>query len=298
MTTNEIPDFDEYSKGRIFRLLEDIRRFTVVAEIPPVARWADDNFSRRVLDKLYENVHDVVQAAGFYYEDTLKCSREPDGVAVSYPDDRFGFAVTCSEKAIRITRTGSRLSNFHDWYKAFMPSAQGVLTKAATILSEETATKISILLARFRFDFLIYDLATEGAQRKSVRNSEIMQKLLKGFPDDQGMITETPNVLASLGRVDVDMTRWIGEEGSRRRLGFSVEAPGNLEYSTLWFNFQYMGETYTSPETGTREPFNPSDFLTEYAPAYVSFLRDNAINGFMDSLLHSYYFKSTAGSLP
>ena len=156
---------------------------------------------------------------------------------------------------------------------------------------------MDILSSFYGFNFLVYDIQAE-ATNKRVRNSEIMQKLLKGFPDDQGMITPSPSVLGSLGRIDINMTRWIGEEGSRRRLRFSVEAPGNLQYSTLWFALQYIGETYESAEDGHREAFNPNEFLSEYIQAYVSFLRDNAINGFLEWLLHGYSFKTTVGGLP
>lgn len=292
-----IPPFNQYSSSRIFTLLADIRDFQLFAEVPPIGRWSDDAFARGVVDKLYDKLRDIVGAAGFFYEDLLKSTREVEGVQVDYPDDRFEFGVVCTEKAVIIKRSGSRLSNFHDWYTAFMPSAQDVLTKATTILSEESGREIKILRTSFRFSFLIHDIEAETTH-KGVRNSEIMSKLLKGFPDDQGTITESPHVLASLGRVDVNMTRWIGEEGNRRRLRFSVEAPGNLAYSTLWFTFEYMGETYAAPEGGRREAFNPNEFLTEYEQAYVTFLRDNAINGFMEWLLRGYYFKSTAGSLP
>jgi hypothetical protein len=178
-----------------------------------------------------------------------------------------------------------------------MPSAQGVLSKVSTILTDAMGRKIDIQTASYQFSFLIYDFCLETTDHK-VRNSEIMRKLLKGFPDEQGAITDLPNVIQSLGRVDVNLTRWIGSEGSRRRLGYSVRAPANMNYSSLWFNFSYMGESYTDAETNIREAFNSSTFLSEYDDAYTSFLRDNAINGFLEWLLRGYRFKSTSGNLP
>ncbi len=295
---NEISSFEEYSNSRIFSRLADIRGFALTVDIPPIGMLVDDLFARRLVARLYdESLRDVVRAAGFFFEDELQAVREAGGVGVRYADDRFAFLVGCTPNTIIISREGSRLSNFHNWYTAFMPSAQGVLTKVATILTEETNRRIDILRAGYRFNFLIYDICSETTNKR-VRNSEIIQKLLKGFPDDQGMITDSPHVLESLGRVDVSMMRWIGDEGNRRRLGFSVEAPGNLGYSSLWFTFSYLGESYTSPETDEREAFDPNTFLSEYVEAYVSFLRDSAINGFMEWLLRGYHFKSTAGDLP
>jgi len=293
---DEIPNFGQYANSQIFTLLADIAEFSVVAETPPLY-WGDSSSSRRVVDKLYENLRDVVQAAGFYYEDELKALVEAGGVGIEYRDDKFAFGLACTSDKIIIKRPGSRFSNFHDWYVSFMPSAQSVLAKTITILSEETGRKIDILRSMYRFNFLIYDLESENT-RKRVLNSEIMRRLVRGYPDERGMITDSPAILGNLGRVDVNLTRWIGEEGNRRRLVFAAEAPGNLQYSTLWLRFEYIGETYTSPDDGHREPFSPNEFLTEYTQAYVSFLRDIAINGFMDWLLRGYYFKSTAGPLP
>ncbi len=297
MTTNEILSFEKYSDSRIFSLLADIAEFNLVADIPPIPIWSDDIFSTQVTARLYETLRDVVQAAGFYNENILESARGIKGVEVSYPDDRYNFSLSCEGNQISIRRRGSRLSNFHNWYTSFMPSSQGVLTKTLSVLSEETGRKLDILRAGYFFKFLIYDIEAE-ATHKRVRNSEIMQKILKGFPDDQGMITDSPNVLGSLGRIDVDLSKYVGEEGRRRRLQFSVQAPGNLQYSTLWFTFAYIGETFNSPEDDHREPFNSGEFMTEFTSAYTTFLRDNAVNGFMEWLLRGYYFKSSSGILP
>jgi hypothetical protein len=293
----EIPDFDKFGNSRIFSLLGDIRHFRLHAEIPPIGRWTDDSFAREVVEKLYEYLRGVVQAAGFFHEDFLTSVRRVDGVAVEYRDDRFNFAVECNTDAIVIRRSGSRFSNFHEWYRAFMPSSQGVIENTATLLSEITGRSIDVLTGLYRFGFLLHDLEAE-TKKEQVRNSEIMQKLLVGFPTEAGQVDETSNELSSLGRIDVSLSRWIGEVGSRRRLVYAVEAPGNLDYSTLWFTFDYIGETYTSPETGQREPFVANEFLTEYVKTYLPFLRDSAINGFMNWLMRGYYFKSSTGNLP
>jgi len=295
--TTEIPAFSKFANSRIFSQLADIREFALIAETPPIGILGDDHFSRVVINRIYENLRDVIQAAGFYFEDELKASRSVDRFSVSYEDDRFGFAVVCTEKSIIIQRSGSRFNNFHDWYRAFMPSAQGVLTKVSTILTEELHRKIDVLRASYQFDFIIHDMYLESTDQK-VRNSEIMRKLLKGFPDEQGSITDSPDITDSLGRMDVNLNRWIGSEGNRRRLMYNVQAPGNMNYSSLWFTFAFMGESFTDPETNTREAFNSSAFLSEYDAAYSSFLRDSAINSFLEWLMRGYRFKSTAAGLP
>jgi hypothetical protein len=298
---DDFPAFGTYGNSRIFSSLSDIQEFSLVVETPPISAWTDDKFSNNVRNKMYGNLLEVVRAAKFYYEDHLSTSRELTGIEVSYDDDRYYFSVECNVNYIIIKRRGSTFANFHDWYKAFMPSAQSVVANAVTILSDETGRTINPLRASHRFKFLIYDIRSSNDRSKLVRNSEIVQKLLRVFPDEFGRPAEpekSPEVLSSLGRLDINLTRWIGDEDNRRRLRFSVEAPGNLGYSTLWFTFEYIGESYTSPETNQREAFNPDVFLTEHSQAYTAFLRDSAINGFMTWLLNGYDFKSSIGRAP
>lgn len=293
----DVMSFESFANSPIFSKLSEIRSFSLTGEVPPISGWSDNAFSARVVDRIYESLRDVVQAAGFYFEDQLKTTRQVNGVAVEYSDDQFDFVVVCQENQISINRRGSRLSNFHAWYQGLMPSAQGILANVANILTEETHRKIDILRASYRFQFLIYGMHTDTGNR-SVRNSEIMQKLLKGFPDENGTITDSSTVLSSLGRLDVDLSRWIGLPNNRRRLHYSVEAPGNQAYSSVWFSFSYIGESYTDPSTGSREAFDPNGFLGEYDQAYQMFLRDSAINGFLEWLMKGYYFRSTSGNLP
>ena len=178
-----------------------------------------------------------------------------------------------------------------------MPSAQGIMTNVANILSQESGRKLDIIRASYRFKFLIYDIKAENGDKK-VRNSEIMQKLLNGFPDDRGRMTTDPSVLQTVSRADVSIGRWIGPEDRRRLVRFTVEAPANMEWSSLWFEFTYGSESYTSPDTGVRMEVGAENVLAEYEPAYLEFLRESAINGFLQSLMSGYRFRTTSSDIP
>lgn len=293
----DISDFKTFRIGKLLPKISDISDFSFIAEIPSINLGNDPKIMHRVGDRIYDLMQDVVRAADFHKVDVLRVVNGADQIVVQYPDDQFDFAVRCGSKTIAITRSGSRFANFHDWYVAFMPSAQGVLTTVATILSEELERKIELQRAWYEYKFLVYDLHPENTD-DLIRNTEIMKKLLKGFPDDQGVIIDSTEIFGALGRVDIDMSRWIGDPGERRRIRFSVEAPGNKRYSSLWFSFQYIGETYTDPDTNLREAFEADLLLSEYDKAYIQFLRDSAINGFMEWLLKGYRFNTTSGGLP
>lgn len=289
-------DFRTFSTGPIFDRLNDISGFSLAAEVPRLS-WGDDAVAARVIDRLYDHLRDVVRAAGFYYDNELRPIRRRNEVGVEYADDRFSFTVKCDDDTIFIERSGSRLDNFHDWYSAFMPSCQGIITTFASILSEETKRKVDVLRARYLFRFVLFELSAENTGR-AIKNAEIMRKLVRGYPDDNGLLTDEPALLSSIARTDYNAHRWIGTEGKRRLMKFRVEAPANLAWSSLWLTFTYGGESYTSPDGELREAFVPESVLGDYDRAYAGFLRDAAINGFTEWLLRGFQFKSSPGLLP
>jgi hypothetical protein len=288
-----LSDYQSFSSGPMFAKLNDISRFVLVANIPKIS-WTDDKVANRVIDRLYDHLRDVVKAAGFYYDDELTPFRRGNGIGIEYADDIFAFNIRCNDSEIVIERRGSRLSRFHDWYLALMPSSQGLITTFATIVAEEQQRKIEVLRAQYKYEFVLSELVAENTGKR-VKNAEIMRKLLKGYPDDNGLLTDHAALLDTIGRTDFHATRWIGEEGRRRLMRFSVEAPANSAWSTLWCFFGFAGESYTSPDGATREAFVPDSFLSEYERAYAQFFRDCAVNGFMEWLLAGFQFKTTIG---
>jgi hypothetical protein len=248
---------------------------------------------------MYEALREVVKAASFHYEEELEPFAEGGQVGVRYGDDRYDFSVVCSDNYISIRRAGSRLKLFHEWYEQLMPSAQGILQSITAILNRELTRDVSVIRASYSYEFLIYDMV-RASTGESAKNWEIVRKLLTAMPDEGGaMVESSPAGRATpMSRSDISMSRWVGDAGHRRIRHYSLEAPGNLGWSTLWFTFQYRGETYTDPDSGVREPFLADAFLTEYPTAYVDFLRDNAISGFLRWLLDGYHFKSAASFVP
>jgi hypothetical protein len=292
----DFDSFEKFSGGRIFSKLHDINQFSLAVEIPKVS-WNDDKIASRVIDRLYDNLREVVRASGFYYDNELRPIRRRNEIGVEYVDDRYSFSVRCDDDTIVIDRQGSRLGKFHEWYSALMPSSQGIVTNFAAIIGEEMQRKIDVLRAEYRFRFVLSELQADQTG-KPVKNAEVMRKLLKGYPDDNGILTDEPALLATMGRTDYRAHRWIGGETRRRLAKFVVEAPANLAWSTLWLSFSYGAESYTSPDGLLREAFTPEIFLGEYDKAYSLFLRDAALNGFLDWLMRGFHFKSTAGTLP
>jgi hypothetical protein len=292
--------FEKYCDTQIFTQLAHIRNFSLIADIPYAGSFSNEEFTQRVAISIYENLRDVLGAAKFFYEDELKVSRGGGEVEVEFEDDRYGFRVICREGNVIIQRFGSALSNFHEWYMGLMPSAPGILGNVRSILETELKRSMAFTKASYKFNFLIYDIipeTTTDISSNSVQNWQIMQRLLNGVPGDDGAPTDAPETLRWIGRADYSVNRWTGESGRRRLLQFRVEAPANMEWQTLWFDFSYRGESYTSPETKRRESFNPDLFLTEYNQAYSGFLCECAINGFLRWLMSGYQFKSTPSGL-
>lgn len=301
--TSQLMSFDEYANGSqgIFKYLQNIRDFTIIARLPRLPIFDSDALAYSILYDMYDRVAEVVRAAEVYHENEIEIAKEPGRLIVRYNDDAYEFAVVCDQEYVLINRSGSALSNFHHWYVKMMPFVYGLIGTVASILDDHLKRQVVLNNASFRFRFLLYGLRQEETGAK-VKNSQIMLRLLRALPDNSGALTRTPEAteeaLASMGRADALMTRWTGGPGRRRLFRYSVEAPANQLWSTLWCSFDYGGETYTSPETGERERFDASAFLAEYDQAYVTFLRNAAINHFMSDIMTGYAFETTASSLP
>jgi len=199
--------FDDYAKSSLFQHLVDINSFHLLAEVPPLGRRIDPVRIDAIVSRMFEHLRGVVKGAGFFHDYELETSEEPGRFGVEYKDDRFDFSVNITDDRISLVRRGSRLRNFHKWYNALMPSASGIIEATGHILSEELKRKVEVLRSAFQFRFVIYDIEPEGAA-KPVSNSVIMRKLLRGFPDDTGEMSEADHVLATMGRADVNIARW------------------------------------------------------------------------------------------
>lgn len=127
-----------------------------------------------------------------------------------------------------------------------------------------------------------------------------MKRAFVLLPDSEGRLARSEEQdPEAFGRINYLVNRWVGSEGERRREGYQVSAPSNNEWSSLWFTFTYIGDSYISP-AGLRSPFNDRDFITARGALipYVNFLRDRAIRGFVSTLTHGYEFVTTPDILP
>src|SRR4051812_24967409 len=197
---DEIPPFHEYSRAPIFSKLCDIKEFRLVAEIPALASWTQSSLADRVTNQLLEELRKVLKSAKFYYPDYLAASAGDDYFGVEYADEKYHFAVRCTDRFISLVRTGSGFSNFHDWYCALMPSVQSIFTTVLAEMNLLTKREMDILRGTYRFKFLIYDFVPHGTVA-SVRNSQIMGQLMRGYPNDAGHMTQDADVAESMARI-------------------------------------------------------------------------------------------------
>ncbi|TMC09512.1 MAG: hypothetical protein E6J41_10555 [Chloroflexi bacterium] len=302
MTNDERQTFTDFClpDAPFLRQVKHINDFAIIATIPPIPAgvFGDEELTASLSQKLYDYIRQIVRDAGFHYETELQPFREPAGFGVKYDDDEFQFRAWFADNRVGISRPGSSFEDFHSWYTRFMPVGQSLATTMCQLLGETLHRSLDILSASFRFDFILHDFLMEGA-RAAVRNPEIMKTIIRVWPGEAGRTTDDAAVLASVARADFAVQRWSTSpiSGQRRLERYSVEAPSNQLWSSLWFNFEYRATSYTDPESGIRETVDPVLLLNDYRSAYVDFLRDKALSGFMASLLEGYRFSTTAGTL-
>lgn len=298
-TAAGIIDWETYRRGRpIFDQLTDVQQFNLIFDIPPIPELSSRDFAAVLSTRMYRHVRDAINGAKFYAVDELALSASTNTASISYEDDRFDFSVRVRDGTIAVQRGGSRFSDFHRFYSSLFLHMPQMMNEIRREIAEATERECTFVRGSYVFEFLIYDIRPRGSDRP-IRNSEVMGRLITGVPGDNGVLSNEVGVLSSAGRVDVNISRWVQTGTGMRLCRYTIEAPANKEGAALWFKFAYGGETYSSPDLAQeRTPFDPEHFLDESDRAYVKFLRDTAIGGFLESLFKEYSFKTSAYLLP
>jgi hypothetical protein len=288
----------EYANAPIFTWLTNINSFSVSADIPPVFEINDRAFLARLGADVYQHMQDLVEAAKFFEPDQIHVREASNQLFIVYEDDRFDFALEILEDRIRIRRSGSSFDDFHQWFSAFNRGLPDFINKILETLKNLTSRKYTVQRASFSFGFILHSVKTIGSNPQLVRNTEIMKRLVRGLPDDDGTLSDSEDTLATAGRIDCNFSRWRRVRDQWRLERYNVEGPANKEGKSVWTTFQYGGETYADPRTQQRVAFQPTGFFSEGDVAYAEFLRERAIRTFLTSLLAGHSFESTAGVLP
>jgi hypothetical protein len=203
-----------------------------------------------------------------------------------------------------LQRKGSSMERFYEWYRVVMPEIHRVYEKIRAYLETlsvpTNGTRREILPARagFIFKFVLHDFHEQRRGGHRLKNSALMSNMLNRVPGVDGHLVDLDETqLGSLGRVDLAVSRWVSAPGGSIREIYNTEAPGNLDYGTLWLDFHYVAET-RGEHGGKRYEPDYSAFLRRYDHPISDFLRDRALDGFLSDLTSDVAFKATPGLLP
>ncbi|MGY1502924.1 hypothetical protein ACW4TU_41220 [Streptomyces sp. QTS52] len=316
-----VPAWEDFRSPPIFENLENVNAFDLTVELPKVLRMASRDQLFIVTDLIYAEVFKILKEAHFHARDRLTLVNSESQVGCSYDDDEFGFEVFIdSDGDLRITRQGSSFSRFHQWYVGLMPSVETLVSRIVDQLGQLAASKytstvlqaalqedqsegeeglLKPLRVQFTYRFIAYDFMIAPA-KTALPNYAVMKKLLGVLPRPDGSLRETKDDQESpeqFGRLDYRASRWTKDSGEAwGRQAYSIEAPGNRRFSTVWASFSYVGETKV--DGASRSEFDATNFLKRYQVPYVEFLRERALDNFLGNLTAGMTFQTATGRLP
>ncbi|WP_249644563.1 hypothetical protein [Nocardia sputi] len=298
-------DWDQYSQAPIFKHLTAINFFRLTINFPRFKSWDDSSKMGMLADCVYEEAYELLARSGLYSFDQLNRTSADDSVGVHYKDADADFRLQLTtSNELSLTRPGSSMKRFYEWYRLIMPEVHRLYEKVREFmeLSSEpkNGTRRDIIPARagFSFKYILHDFHTEGRFNQDVKNSALIGSSMSKVPGPDGKLIELDeNQLGSLGRIDLAVSRWIKAPGGTIREIYSVEAPGNLDYGTIWADFHYLAETRDDKEGRRVEP-DFSAFLRRFDHPVTDFLRDRALKGYLSDLTDGVEFKTTPGLLP
>ncbi|MBF6621206.1 MAG: hypothetical protein ITG02_13380 [Patulibacter sp.] len=266
---------------------------------------------------------EVLQEAGFYNEQELGLEVTDSGFRLNYSDADVGFSLSVLEGKIQLERHGSKIDGFEAWYRSFVPFMRSLISDILDELQSAFEWKsLKVLRAQMLFRMIAYDFVpTDQVEADdSVKNYRLMSRLAAGVPGKQGRIVSTEDVqwLDGMGRVDIIVSRWSKlESGCPVREVYTVEAPGNRDYSSLWLEYSIIGETpskrRTSPSAqdaelesaeqherqDTSPAFDFDDFMAfNGVDLFEGFFQEHFLSGFWPDLFANFDVFTTADRLP
>ncbi|MEQ3553885.1 hypothetical protein WIS52_25705 [Pseudonocardia nematodicida] len=307
-------EWKKFSEPGIFNSVRNIAKFRLVVKLGYTGRWQENkDEARKISQKLYYHLLRTLHACGFHQPEDLEVLHGEGKFRISYADPEYGFIITVTETGwVEVERDGSSLERFHEWYVSLMPAMQNVLNTIRSCIREELGESaglrradsdelesIAMQQAHYEFQIIGYRFRRANSRESSV-NSELMKRAFVLLPDAHGRLAPSGDQdPKAFGRISYMVNRWVGPEEAKRRENYQVSAPSNNEWSSLWFTFTYIGDSFVSPE-GVRSPFSEKDFVSPKGAVvpYVDFFRDRAIRGFVATLTDGYEFVTTPDILP
>ena len=295
---------DEAAQPEFLAQLTHASGFSYVAETNLLGGWAEDK-DRRVIFRLQSTIQEALKLSGFHHQAALTTRRLRTGVEFYYDDPDFEFTYTLDGNGrIVLTRQGSTIRQFHEWYRRFMPSLPALILDSVNTMNEELTgfdkdevekqrdsnsgwqPVIKVERASYNFHLVVAIKVDSLQEDVGLLNVEILnESLLRRVPTRSGWL-EDPKALDpnEFGKVTYQVNRWA--DGGRASEMYRVTGPSNNNWANLFFEFSYTGDTYV-PTNGERRPFDQDEFVTlgRTAEAYTDFFRDRAICGFVQGVL-------------
>jgi hypothetical protein len=284
--------------------LTHISGFTYIAETNLLGGWSEDK-DRRVIFRLQSTIQEALKLSGFHNQVALTTRRFSDGVEFSYDDPDFEFTYFLDGAGrIVLTRRGSTIRQFHEWYRRFMPSLPALIMDSVNTMNEELTgfdkeevedqresganwrPVIKVERASYNFDLVIAIKLDSIPERPGLLNVEILnESLLRRVPAGNGSLVDPKSLDPDeFGLVTYQVNRWA-DSGHAYEM-YRVTGPSNNNWGNLYFYFSYAGDTYV-PSEGERRPFEQDEFVTvrRTTDAYLDFFRNRAACGFVLGVL-------------
>lgn len=282
--------------------IRKIREFSMTISFQKLMQNWDEPMRRALVLALYSATAKAMETAKFLNFTAIEVRDSASDVTLSHSDDQNHFRIEISTDRMRVTRRGSSLAQFHEWYSAFVPTMSTIWTSVKHVLDSRLGIDLPPLAIDYNFKLLLENLRDSDTTSTPTRNTAVVAKVLPHFPNYAGPHYDDPNSIQArtvaldtaaeeLGRMDIKFSRrvLIGPSDQERVWWYTIEAPANQQWSTLWFDFSYVARNESSNNA------NRVDLaFEEWAQAYEVFFIDSCLRGLVRRLLEGLEFDTTS----
>jgi hypothetical protein len=275
-----------------FRNIQNFAFIVRYTEVPLLTR---DDIRGPIASILMGKLTEKLDALGIYAANTLKCkSSDQDGIQIDFMDDIYHFQITMDSEKFAFLRQAGTLEHALIIAELLLDEVTSIYDEISTFLEglrEQGGPTFvfSPYYCSWTYDFNIKNLkpATKS-QRSSYTNYELMERLVPSVQTESSPLYSVG--FENRGRTDLKISGTITIADISYRAWITIEAPGNMNFSTMELRFQLASELLDNPD-GTRTPFN-AESIQRWRDSAIPFLKERVFCGFLQDWLNDVSFES------
>lgn len=267
--------------------VEYIGRFRFHIQLQPHFGFLHEDVRELLIDRLLKQINEVLDVSELFGLQNLRAefNEESRAFRFAFVHDRYHFEIILQNDKFEIVRESSSMQQFVIWYYMLMPHVSQLFASISDEISNIAKEEVTPTQSGFVFKF--YLTGFQLGVKKSGRNIDVISNALGSLPSTK-MGEAKDSSFEDFYRIDLTLGKREKIRGKQRSCWYSLEAPFNHTGRYLEAQFELRSaDLEIMDERGNVRytlPYDPRS-IGEYAEALEDFLRDRAMETFLNNVM-------------